>query len=72
MRKTLAELGESSGLQATARWLPPALRQGNDGSLRRALDELVTKGWIEKTGRRGRRPNTYRIVTTPESPHHFR
>ena len=68
----LADLGFSSGLLATSRWAPPALRHGNDGPVRTALAELVEKGFIEKTGRRGRRPNTYHIVTKPDASERFK
>lgn len=60
----LADLGYDSGLQAPHPYR--ALRHGKDGQLRRALDELIEGGWIEKQGRRGKAPNTYRVL--PLSP----
>ncbi|MDP6725425.1 MAG: hypothetical protein QF536_09575 [Arenicellales bacterium] len=63
---SLADLGTLSGLQPFCPY--PALRHGRDGQLRRALTELIGKGLIEKQGQRGRRPNTYTLVT-PSDPH---
>ncbi|MFQ5859390.1 MAG: hypothetical protein ACE5LU_27650 [Anaerolineae bacterium] len=61
----LADLGYESGLQTPHPYR--ALRQGKDGTLRRALEELIQKGFLEKTGCRGRHPNTYRLLRTPRS-----
>ena len=41
-------------------------QHGIDGTVRRALAELITHGFLEKTGQRGRCPNTYRLLKTPE------
>ena len=66
---SLAELGEESGLQSATVWRWTHQAHGNDGRLRIALEELIEKGFIEKQGgRRGRRPNTYRVVKRPPSP----
>ncbi len=65
---SLAELGRESGLQVHPYWRYPAAQHGVDGTVRRALAELITQGFLEKTGQRGRCPNTYRLVKTPEQP----
>ena len=62
---SLAQLGWESGLQAPG--LYPSLRHGKDGQLRRALQELIDRGLIEKHGQRGKRPNTYRVLE-PSGP----
>ncbi len=64
---SLAQLGQESHLQKHSSWRYPAQYHGIDGTLRAALKELVTQGFLEKTGRRGRRPNTYRLLKSPES-----
>lgn len=63
---SLAQLGRESHLPAAIPRRYPSQQHGQDGTLRRALAELVVQGWLTKTGRRGRRPNTYRLLKTPE------
>ena len=63
---SLAQLGRESGLQVHPTWRYPAAQHGMDGTVRRALAELITHGFLEKTGQRGRCPNTYRLLKTPE------
>lgn len=62
---SLAELGYQSGLQRHCPY--PALRHGKDGQLRRALSELLNSGLVEKHGRRGRAPNTYRLLNLSDT-----
>ena len=62
---SLAQLGQESHLSAATPWRYPSQRHGQDGTVRRALAELVAQGWLDKTGRRGRCPNTYRLLKTP-------
>jgi len=59
---SLAKLGQESGLQAF-RWR--TYPHGRDGQVRRALQELIDTGRIQKQGQRGRKPNTYRILDHP-------
>ena len=59
---SLAQLGWESGLQAFRPWTYP---HGRDGQVRRAVQELIDSGLIEKHGQRGRKPNTYRILDNP-------
>lgn len=56
----LAKLGDESGLQPPCPY--PALRHGKDRQLRKAIEELITRGWLEKCGQRGRAPNTYTVL----------
>lgn len=62
---TLVDLAWESGLQSEGVQRFPGKPHGNDGQLRNALQELVEKGYVEKTGRRGRHPNTYRLRRLP-------
>jgi hypothetical protein len=63
---SLAQLGQDSHLQVHPPWRYPAQYHGQDGTLRSALKELIDQGFLEKTGQRGRRPNTYRLLKSPE------
>lgn len=65
---TLVDMGRESGLQSESGWQPPGKPYGNDGQLRNALSELVKKGYVEKTGGRGRKPNTYHLLKKPVAP----
>lgn len=56
----MVDLGEESGLQPPC--LYPAFRHGKDRQLRNAIKELIDTGWLEKTGQRGRAPNTYTVL----------
>ena len=55
----MVELGYRSGLQPPC--IYPAFRHGKDGQLRKALSELINANFIEKSGQRGRAPNTYTL-----------
>ena len=55
----LVDLGYDSGLQPPCPY--KAFRHGNDGQLRKALQELIDSGLIEKQGQRGRAPNVYTV-----------
>lgn len=57
----LVDLARESGLQSEGAARLPGTPHGNDGQLRNALEQLVQQGYVEKTGRRGRQPNTYRL-----------
>lgn len=56
----MVELGQESGLQPPC--LYPAFRHGKDRQLRNAIEELINTGWLEKSGHRGRAPNTYTVL----------
>jgi len=60
LARPMVELGYESGLQPPCRY--PAFRHGQDRQLRNALNELITEGFIEKQGQRGRAPNTYTVI----------
>ena len=64
---SLAQLGQESHLQKHPSWRYPAQYHGTDGTLRAALMELIAQGFLDKTGQRGRRPNTYRLLKSPEA-----
>ena len=61
----LVDLAWESGLLSEGAERLPGKPHGNDGQLRNALQELVEKGYVEKSGRRGRHPNTYRLRRPP-------
>lgn len=66
-RVSLTQLGWDSYLQVHASGWWPHQGHGKDGTVRRALDELIQQGLLAKTGGRGRRPNTYRLLRSPPS-----
>lgn len=57
----LVTLGWESGLQPDPGWRLGKLH-GFDSQVRRALGELIERGYVEKIAGRGRRPNTYRLT----------
>jgi hypothetical protein len=59
-------IGRERGLHVHSRWRYPAAQHGVDGTLRRALEEVIAQGFLEKTGQRSRCPKTYRLLKTPD------